>query len=218
MFRSLEGLSQQLKGMVMPGSIIDDSRESVGIATNLSRFGLDHRHLVDSLIVAPQTTVDLSTQDDRDSAIKPILINTDRLDVFKSWIGSSDVVVASDPALANHYQLPGAEWNGRRLSDSGRLSAEEISEIEKACRVYLFGDSSRVESYRQVIEFLYAPFVAAVYAVRKVTIKSGGRLVVTGKPTILLFDELELFSPGVLVTYTVCNASIGRFQKKEGKE
>ena len=213
MLRTQEELSPDfLSGLLNQGVVSGLAhRAEVGIGERLARFRLESDELTGSLIVEADVDVDLSSV--YTSAIAPILMRTDSVDEFKSWVGTNDIEFSSNPALAGYWQMPEKPWSGRRVTDPQQLTGSERREIEKAGWAYIFGDARTVASYRSVIELLSAPFEAAVYAARKVTIHPGGRLIVTGVPTILLFEEVEIFQNGKIVAYTTCHATFGKLEK-----
>ncbi|MCG8367929.1 MAG: hypothetical protein MJA27_31925 [Pseudanabaenales cyanobacterium] len=174
----------------------------------LTAFGLQKYDILDSLLIGNNVQKNLSSDLEKHSSITPKIFITKNLDQYKSWIGRDDTGVEDTP-----WVLPTALWNDRKISVVNELTPEEVENVEKAGRVYIFGNSALVRSYREIIEFCNAPFEVAVYAARKVIIKPGGSLIVSGIPAILLFEELEIHSLGNLAIYTVCHAKIGTLQK-----
>jgi acetyltransferase-like isoleucine patch superfamily enzyme len=116
-------------------------------------------------------------------------------------------------AVENPWELPSRPWNPRPIARIDELTEEERADIERAGVVYIFGNSQLVAGYREIIEFCYAPFEAAVYVARKVTIHAGASLVVTGMPALLRFSELEIHPEGRLITYVACNGSFELIHK-----
>lgn len=215
MLRTEEALSPDfLSGLLRQGVLSSLTHQpELSITEKLARFQLEPHVLTESLIV--EADVNVSLAHECKTALAPLLMRTQSVDEFKSWVGMNDIEFASNPALAGYWPLPEKPWNGRPVTDPQQLTGSERQEIEKAGRAYIFGDARAVASYRQVIELLGAPFEAAVYAARKVTIRPGGRLIVSGIPAILLFEEVELHAGGKIVTYTPCAATFGRLEKIE---
>ena len=175
----------------------------------LVELGLEKNNIPDSLIIDRNAQTHLSSDLNEQSAIIPKILTTNDLDQYKSWIGRDDAGIDN-----TQWILPTAPWEKRAISDFKELTTEEKENIEKAGWVYLFGNSTLVKSYREIIEFSNAPFEVAIYAARKVTIRSGSSLIVSGTPAILLFEELNIHLPGDLQIYTVCHAKIGTLQSK----
>ena len=175
----------------------------------LAEFGLEKNNISDSLIIDKDASMHLNSDLNQHSAIIPKILTTNDLDQYKSWVGRVDIGIDN-----TQWVLPTAPWKAKTISDFDELTVEEKENVEKAGWVYLFGNSALVKSYREIIEFSHAPFEVAVYAVRKVTIRSGGSLIVSGIPAVLLFEELNIHSPGNLQIYTVSHTKIGTLQKK----
>jgi hypothetical protein len=215
MLRTEEALSPDfLSGLLHQGVLSGLTHQPEwSITEGLGRFQLEPDALTESLTI--DADVDVTLTNECKTALAPLLIRTESVDEFKSWIGTNDIEFASNPALAGYWQLPEKPWNGRPVTDPQQLTSNERQEIEKAGWAYIFGDARTVASYRQVIELLSAPFEAAIYAARKVTIRPGGRLIVSGIPAILLFEEVELHARGKIVTYTPCAATFGKLEKIE---
>lgn len=141
-----------------------------------------------------------------DKSVRTIV--TSSVDEYKDWIGRPDA------QADNHaWAMPTQHWSGRRFADKAQLSAVEAENIEKAGWVYLFNDSRLVSSYAQAIEDYNGVFEASLYHFRRVIVQPGARLVLRGRPALLLIDELEVQGSGQLETYTTCHASLGHVRK-----
>lgn len=152
----------------------------------------------------------LTTAPDAVSAVRPVMRRTASVDVFKRWVGVED---SDDIANSRAWPLPSGPWNGRQVRSKQELSAEELADIEMAGRAYIFGCSDAVASYRPMIELVTRSFEVAVYAADRVTIAPGARLLVTGAPAVLLFNDVEIQDGGALHVNAVCRAVFGALRK-----
>jgi hypothetical protein len=200
---SSPSLTSTPQTVVMRGGWIEQARAS---------FGLDECNFVDALTVEGDSSCTLTSEAGQASAVLPIRISTGNIDVYKRWVGVDDDECPPDSAIARRWQLPGP-WRRRNIADISELAPDERADLEKAGWAYIFGHSKLVQSYRHVIEQFNAPFGAVVYPLRKLTVRPGGRLVVTGAPAVLLVDDVELHASGQIITYAVCRAHFGRLEK-----
>ncbi|HTB12174.1 MAG TPA: hypothetical protein VK752_11410 [Bryobacteraceae bacterium] len=145
------------------------------------------------------------------SLIRPVILRTQSLDEFKSWMSVPDEVHRTHPAEME-WEIPSKPWNGRLIQKQD-LDSEERTALDLAYYAYVFGDSRRVESYREILENCFAPFEAAVYKASRVRIEAHGDLIVQGCAAILEFDDLIINAGGRLILNTPCNAAIGRLVK-----
>jgi hypothetical protein len=181
-----------------------------GFRETLDRLGISDAAVAGKIDVGAGTTAYLTT-DERATATASRLLVTDDLDRYKQWIGRPDEVCA-DVRL----ELP-EPWQAGTSREYGQLTAAERHTLEVAGKAYLFGDSRRVPGYREVLETYRAPFIAAVYAARRVEIAPGASLIADGTPAVLIFEELVLHDTGRLITMTATNAIFGRLHKITGE-
>ncbi|MEO1084716.1 MAG: hypothetical protein AAFY88_10790 [Acidobacteriota bacterium] len=175
----------------------------------LQDLGLTRELLRRDLVVPAGAHLDLSTAADVASALAPRALETADLAVYKTWIGRAD----SGEHAAHDFGRAPAPWCRPTPSSLAELEAAELADLEAAGRIFLFGDSREVTSYRGVLEQLRGPFRAAVYAARRVVVEPGALLRISGDPAVVLFDELILRGGGRLVTSTPTHATFARLEK-----
>lgn len=155
----------------------------------------------------------LTTDPSGVSALEPRRIETDCIEEYKAWIGVDNETYRQGGASAHRWELPRRPWIGPSAGDPAELAVDELDDVQKALAAYLFADSAEVASYRRVLERLYAPFRAAIYAARAVRIEAGAQLTVVGLPAVLVFQQLDIVAGGQLRLMTVANARIGRLRR-----
>ncbi|MDN3055401.1 hypothetical protein PH213_12800 [Streptomyces sp. SRF1] len=181
-----------------------------GFAARLRLLGVPNDSVADVLEVPADSAAYLTT-DSRATLAAGRLLVTGDLNQYKQWIGRPDDECADVP-----LELP-EPWTAGTGRDCRDLTAAEQRALEIAGNAYLFGDSRRVTEYRPVLESYRAPFMASVYAARRVHILPGATLVVDGQPAILLFEDVVLHDGGRLITHTPTNAVFGRLRKIKGE-
>lgn len=147
------------------------------------------------------------------SAVAPLMLTTTDVDLFKRWIGAPDESCRAHAETHQYWPLPTRAWSGRSVSSRRDFTAEEAADIERAGRVYLFGDSTLVRDYRDVIGLYHGTFEAAIYAMDELSVMPGARLSVVGAPAVLLCSKFDLHAPGQLVLHTPCHAHFGSVRK-----
>lgn len=202
--RGLAQLSQQSLFVATASARPQGARNKARMEPSHRDFGMGDLHVPEG------TRMYLSTEPTEGAVAPTMIVHTNNLEEYKVWVGrpDSDMMAVDIP-----WELPSRPWNLRPLAHVDELTQEERADLEKASAVYIFGNSQLVADYRKVIEVCYAPFSAAIYVARKVTIGAGASLVVTGMPALLRFSELEIHPEGRLITYAVCNATIDRLHK-----
>lgn len=171
----------------------------------LRRYGVEHlgAHL-DELAIEPGQVVHCSNLA-ADAQVRPYILTTGDLDIFKRWIGFPNDL----PAGLGHTPVkPSRPAPSPHLVTAAHLDAAAWQELEQATKAYLFGNSELVRAYKPVIERVYAPFRTAVYVVRRLVIKPGGRLVVRDMPAALLFDDVIIHDGGQIMLHTITNMTI----------
>lgn len=171
-------------------------------------FDLDFARGRARLHVQANQALDLTSSRGSVSAIPPVWRRTGSLDTFKAWIGTGGGVVS----LAS-LPVPAQPWSGRTFSLPQDLCVQERADIEMAGYAYLFGDSSRVASYRQAIEQVAGAFELAVYMAHDVRIEAGGVLRIHGAPALVLFERLQIVEGGRLLINVPSRVHVGEISK-----
>jgi hypothetical protein len=148
------------------------------------------------------------------SAWRPSRSSTGDLDEFKRWIGLPDTYIRSGKVRAQCCDAP-IFYNQRLGDPRAELSDAEIRALHLAAGSYLFGDSAACAKYRRAIELRMAPFEIAVYAVRRLILRPGATLTVTGLPAVVLAERIEIHPGSVLKTCTVSRILSDEFVKTE---
>ncbi len=166
-----------------------------------ARFGLEEApERRESLVLGPGESLSLSTRPGVESAVVPHLLRLDDLDQLKTWIGTPDESFERG-VFAIPSELPSRPWSGDTDFDADALTEQQRADIDLAARCYLFGFSPLVDTYRDAIVRLYAPFMVAAYMIRKLRIEPGAELTVSGAPALLLFDRIDLYRGGRVLFY-----------------
>jgi len=176
-------------------------------------FGLDLTSSRAYLHVRTHQTLELTSSRDSVSAISPVWRRTSHVDTFKSWVGVDDAACPGESVAQQYWPLPSRPWTGRSFADSQELSAQERADIEAAGYAYIFGDSSRVASYRSVIERLTGSFELAIYMAREVRIEAGAVLRIHGAPALVLFERLHIVEGGQLLVNAPSRIHVGEMIK-----
>jgi len=142
----------------------------------------------------------------------PVLRATADIADYKEWIGLSDAHVEQE-TLEGLPALPRHAWNGRIVDTLDDLTADELADVQAAANTFLWGDSRLVRSYKGALERLYGPFEVDVYVVSRLVVEPGAKLVVSGRPTALLCDSIELHDGGSLLLHTVTRTWVQALHK-----
>lgn len=129
---------------------------------------------------------------------------------IKEWIGLGQAAVARALSLP---EPPSTPWPAGKAYDPARLSAAEQADLERAAKAYLFGDAGPVAGYKPAIEARFGPFEADVYFVRRLVIEPDGVLIVRGRPTALLVEEIDLHDGGSVRLETVAKMWVQSLRK-----
>lgn len=144
------------------------------------------------------------------SALRPFARQTPSIDDFKALIGVPDHYIESGKAIA---PAPLGVAYDPKLEGPEPLNPEELHGLLRAAGNYLFGPSAAVAEFRTAIEARLAPFELAVYAVRRLRLRSTGSLTVSGLPAVLIAKEVEIDDGGGLVFETVTRVLSDRMIK-----
>lgn len=176
----------------------------------LNRISDVHR---EQLIVKSGSNLVISTTLDSEESFQPCLRTTNNLDQFKAWIGMSDSLFEQG-VFSQTEDLPLKSWTPKPVTDKSKLTPTEQQEIERASYNYIFGNSKLVESYKEIVETLHAPFEIAVCAIKKVVIEPGSSLIIQGsRPAVLIFGELEIIEDGQVKIYAPTNMTVQKLCK-----
>ncbi|TFI53152.1 hypothetical protein BLD44_017600 [Mastigocladus laminosus UU774] len=181
----------------------------------LAEYNLNRNFEVhsESLIIKSGSQVVISTTLDMSALFQPCLRSTKNLDQFKAWIGIPNSLFEQG-VFSFTKELPSKPWMSKAVSDISSLSLAEQEDIERAGYAYLFGNSKLVDSYKEVLEKLHAPFEVAVCAIKKVVIESGGSLIIQGsRPAVLIFGELEIIEGSTIKIYAPTNMTVQQLHK-----
>ncbi|MEJ2675499.1 MAG: hypothetical protein P8011_09970 [Acidihalobacter sp.] len=173
----------------------------------VAEFELSSTQIADTLNVSRGERAVLNTLAGHLPALPATPVSTSNAETYRGWIGG---IEGEMPA---HWRVPMA-WSGRSVVHRDDLTEAERRDVEDAANIYFFGDPAHVATYRHAIESCYAPFDAVVYAVRRLKVEAGASLIITGAPTILLAESIELEQDGRLVVIdTPCRVHVGTLTK-----
>lgn len=170
-------------------------------------YSIDKRDVIELLDCSSPVRLDGSSN----SELRPFHRQTASLDDFKSLIGIPDRFIQSNKAT------PPAPLNvafSEKFSDPEHsLSPDEFNDVLRAAGNYLFGSSSAIAQFKQAIEMRLAPFNLSVYAARKIRIRPTGILTISGPPSVIIAEEIEIDSGGGLQIETVTRILSDRMLK-----
>ncbi len=114
------------------------------------------------------------------------------LDELKELAGVADEQYNSGKQQRHmHEDLP--SWDSSKSNAKiADLSAEDNSSIAKAFKTYVYGDSTKVSSYKDVIENNYFPMTLAVYAGNTLTVPENTAYPITGSNAVATWETVTL--------------------------
>lgn len=127
------------------------------------------------------------------------LLVTSDVDEYKRWIGNADERVRSGICAATP-QRPRWAVPPRRLARADELSAANRLEVRRAIAAYVWGDSSAMQAWREVITKHAAPFELDVVAASRIELRDGAVLRIDGRATMLVAEHLVLDDGQVAMT------------------
>jgi len=173
----------------------------------VAAYGLTTSIAVPSIIVPPREQVVLS------NIATPVLRKTADIAEFKEWIGMSNALIEQEP-LDGLPALPKNAWpSGRVIASLDGLSAAEVADVEAAANAYIWGDSRLVRSYKETLDRVYGPFEVDVYVVSKLVVDAGATLLVSGRPTAILCESIELHDGSSLRLHAVTRMWVQSLRK-----
>ncbi|WJV61248.1 hypothetical protein PCO86_14785 [Pectobacteriaceae bacterium CE70] len=124
------------------------------------------------------------------------------LDELKALAGNSDDDYAKGVMQVHlHEDLPA--WKKSKNGHApDKLSVEENENIVKAFKTYIYGDSAKVASYKDIIHQHFFPMTLATYAAENLTVKSGEVLTVDGSKAVATFGTVTV-EQGGSISYEV---------------
>ena len=145
--------------------------------------------------------------------VKPHLRQSADAADLKRWVGLSDAFIDANPGL-EMPEPPARPWTGHTAASLEALSAEQLSDVQRATENYLFGNSKLARSYKPAIEAFYGPFEVALYLIPRIVIEPGARLEVNGRPTALLCEQFIIQAGGALDLKTIARLWIHELEKR----
>jgi hypothetical protein len=183
----------------------------------LNRFGLDASAGQQELVVPRSSTINLAYGPNRDSFIKPVVLNVSDLAIAKRMIGVDDRVFQHAPSavpLPRAITLPRAAAERpfvatpglvRQLQpaeiDTSLLQAQHVENIRVAARAYLRGDSAVVSSYKPLIETYYGTIEIPVWVFVNVKVAAGSTLTFGPGVNALVACSVEIEEGGTILSY-----------------
>jgi len=183
----------------------------------LKELGLDQSHVHKGTLNTGDTPgpTYFSTDPEFKSAIKPAIVSIKRLDDLKHVIGNF-VVPGDKGSTKAEHEIP-EPWPGEKNEiDPSELREKEEGDIHQALRVYLLGDSDRVESYKNIIEKRYFPMEAAVFTGEDIVVSKDHPLIIKSQghnPAIVNYGTITLEPGGEIICETNVIMSVQKFVK-----
>ena len=173
-------------------------QHSIGVdcvAEGLARIGAEESDFLwpNVTLAASEVRVDSIAAD----GLARRTLATRDLDELKSWIGVSDVDIRSGRRVATHHRpatlQPGA------LTHAETLDVGQWRELRRAFSSYVFGDSTKMQQWRSVIDRHLSPFVIDVVTANEIYLPADSRLVLLGNP-VLFAAKRMIFAGGTFVS------------------
>ncbi|PWK11602.1 hypothetical protein [Tumebacillus permanentifrigoris] len=169
----------------------------------LQELGLDESAITQGVVQAEgEGTFYLSTRPEHNSVIKPHFVTVQTVDDLKRLGGIPDAVYANR-VMEEHHAIPqewSAEKNDLALTD---LTREDEENIGKAYNAYLYGNSEKVQSYREIIQKKFFPMQMPVFLANDLVVNAGQTYVVTSQgstqPVGVGFDSVTVNTGGTIV-------------------
>ena len=189
------------------------SHISFDFSERTSFYDLKPHFVIDELLVPKGEILELNSIIGDTQALPFDLKSTQRLETFRSWVGMGDCSWSPNASL----RTPSKSWSGRKVNSIADLTSQEAEDVGAAAAAYLFGDALVAKGYEEVIEQVYGPFRAAIFAVKTIRIETASQLIIKGYPTVLIAEKIELVDGGNLVALdTPFKADIGTLRKIDG--
>ncbi len=131
----------------------------------LKELGMNPSQVIDKLNTADGPIV--FSHDPKESTITPHLFNVNSVEDVKRLAGNSDQDYDNGVIEHHHQKLP--EWDAKKndlLPED--LEPEDNNNIRQAHIAYVYGDSKRVKSYKQIIEKHNYPMQVAAFAANNI--------------------------------------------------
>lgn len=173
----------------------DTVRESP-VDRALARVGLSATQMTWSSLVVRGATHQLGS--DHCPLDRRLLVTSD-VDEYKRWIGLDDESVRRGTCAATP-QRPRWAVPPRRLARADELGAADRLEMQRAVAAYVWGDSSAMQAWREVIARHAAPFELDVVAASRIELRDGAVVRIDGRATMLVAEELVLDDGQVAMT------------------
>ena len=174
-----------------------------------ARIGLDADTLGWSALEISAST---HTLGGADCPLDRRLLVTDDVDEYKRWIGAADAEI-SRGARAATPQRPKWKRPPERLLAADDLDADDRLEVRRAAAAYVWGDSARMQAWRDVIARHAAPFELDVIAASAIALRDGAVLRIAGRATMLVVQHLVLDDGQVQMTADG-HIAVGHLEKR----
>ncbi|MCG7409289.1 hypothetical protein MH117_17870 [Paenibacillus sp. ACRRX] len=169
-------------------------------STFMSRYGLTDDILHKGTITTSGTTY-ISADPALPSVVKPVYVTINSVDEFKEFGGNPDHLYTSG-VMQEHHNVAD-DWPAAKTSLAySELSPHEKAAICHAYTAYIYGNSQKVQSYRDVIQKHYFPAQLAVLAAEDVVVKSGDQLILSGDgdaPITYSFNTITVEAGGQII-------------------
>lgn len=178
----------------MPLSDLTDSQRAA-FRARLAQAGIEPADVVP--LVGPDTHPGqlVASPDPEASTIRPHMLTVEDVDTLKQLAGIPDSHYASG-LMEEHHRIP-EEWpSERRQLTRAQASAEELAEIHHAHLVWLYGNSSRVDSYRDVINAMDYPKLIPVFAAEELVITAANSPYVITAESGHIYGLVSIYAGG----------------------
>lgn len=191
-------------------SVVDRIRSSY-----MSRFQLSDDIIHRGTITISETstfTADLN----QPSVLKPVYVTVQSIDDFKEFGGIPDDLYASGAVQEHHYIPP--EWPTDKMKRLEELSLRERIMICKAYQAYIFGNSQKVQSYKEIIQNLFFPAQVALFSGENLYVESGEILTIKSPspdvPVVLSFIKVTVEAGGRIINTCPVTWLVNTFEQQ----
>lgn len=191
-------------------SVVDRIRSSL-----MNRFQLTDDIIHKGTITISETST-LTADLNQPSVLKPVYVTVQSIDDFKEFGGIPDDLYASGAVQEHHYFPP--EWPTDKMKRLEELSLRERIMICKAYQAYIFGNSQKVQSYKEIIQNLFFPAQVALFSGENLYVKTGETLTIESPspdvPVVLSFTKVTVEAGGRIINTCPVTWLINTFEQQ----
>ena len=154
----------------------------------------------------------ISCNDERNTILPRYQVSLQNVDEVKALIGNADELVETQN-LCNFMEEPEV-WEKSSLMSRSELNYKEVAQLCKAMQYYIYGDSRKVESYRDIINHLYFPMKSNVFLAGDIYVSEESPLIIEGdreSVTSVVFNQVTMEKNAKQISYGMINITAERY-------